>query len=156
MNARLEYTKFFLLILLIIFFGSVVSNLLELELLQGVMGVFMITFGCIKLLGYSAFINSFRKYDFVSKRFVSYAFTFPFVEIILGLSMILISTSLMNIVLSLALIVSLELSISIIYSLYIKQEVQCACLGNIIKLPLSKVSLFEALFGVAVAVILLT
>lgn len=105
------------------------------------MAGFFLVFSFFKLMNLRGFAEGYRTYDVIAKRWPAWGFIYPFVELGLALSFIIAPMSLgTNIV---ALVVMGVSSIGVIQSLLRKTPFQCACLGTVIKLPLSKVTLAE-------------
>lgn len=108
---------------------------------EGFMGVFFIVFASFKLAGYAMFVEMFPTYDIVAVRYKAYANIYPFLELLLGL---LYLTNSIPFARNLAtLIIMAVSSIGVARELKRRRGIHCACLGNIIKLPLSTVSLVE-------------
>ena len=158
-SKPIEYIKFAIVILAIFgasfflnnLFGSDAPN----ELMRWFMGLFFVTFGTFKFIGYEMFTEMFPTYDIIAAKSKLYTYAYPFIELILGCLFLLNASPLPRDLLTLALT-----SVSA-YGIYktIKERgnVQCACLGNVIKLPLSTVSLGEnVLMAVMAAIMLVT
>lgn len=111
------------------------------ELLCWFMGVFFVVFASFKLIGYSTFVHMFAGYDIVAKRFKLYGYLYPFIE--LGLGILYLANLLPGTRDILTIIVMGVGTIGVVQELRKKSGVHCACLGNVIKLPLSTVSLIE-------------
>lgn len=110
------------------------------------MAGFFLVFSFFKLMNLRGFAQGYRTYDIVAKRFPAWGFIYPFVELGLALAFIIApGVAGTNIV---ALVVMGVSSIGVIQSLLKKSPFQCACLGTVIKLPLSKVTLAEDLLMV--------
>ncbi len=107
------------------------------------MGVFFLVFGLFKLIDLHGFVKGFQKYDFISRRFKSYGYVYPFLEIGLGIMYLLGLMFLWQNVLVLA------LSLIGIYTAYKyidhADEIECVCLGTVFKLPMTWVTLSENL-----------
>ncbi len=105
------------------------------------MGIFFITFGLLKLYDLKGFVQGFKTYDIIAKRFTAFAYAFPFIEITLG-AMYLAGFMFLWQNITALIITSLG-----IYSAYAvikkKEEVQCVCLGTFFNLPMTKVTLIE-------------
>ena len=106
-----------------------------------IMGWFFIVFGMFKLVGYQMFVAMFPGYDLVAKRSRLYAQLYPFIEIGLGLMYILALIPLWRNVLA-ALIMGIGL-VGVVRHIQSQGQIPCACLGNIIKLPVGKVTAVE-------------
>lgn len=123
------------------------------EWLRWFMGGFFIVFGSFKLIGYEMFIVMFPSYDILAKRHKYYAWVYPFIEVFLGGLFVL---NLMGIFRDVSTIVITSVgSIGIITAIRRSGFIQCACLGNVIRLPLSTVTLFEDLGMLIMAIIML-
>lgn len=117
------------------------------------MGGFFIVFSFFKLLNLHGFAEGYRTYDVVAKQLPEYGFVYPFIELVLGIAFITgIAPVITNIV---TLIVMGISTVGVAQSLLKKSVFQCACLGTIIKLPLSKVTLFEDLLMVLMSAAML-
>lgn len=122
------------------------------------MAGFFLVFSFFKLMNLRGFAEGYRTYDIVAKRFPVWGFIYPFVELALAFAFIIAPEAIgTNIVTFIVMGVS---CIGVIQSLIKKTPFMCACLGTIIKLPLSKVTLAEdllmmAMSGVMIAVMAL-
>lgn len=112
------------------------------EFMRWLMGVFMATFAGFKLAGYKMFVMMFPMYDLVAGRLRVYAQVFPFMQ--LFLASLFLADVLPGVREVLTLLVGLASAAGVYREVYMnKRSIQCACLGSIIKLPLSTVSFFE-------------
>ena len=121
--------------------------------LRFLMGASFLIFGTFKLVGYKYFVAMFPMYDILAKKINSYAYTYPFIELLFsGLYFFNLTGSYKDI----AAFLFTGFGVFGIYkNLKSEGKIKCACLGNIIKLPLSKVSLFENLAMGVMAVAML-
>jgi cation transport ATPase len=156
-NEKDSYYPVFLI------FGYIAGASLLIQLVSGqfntfqwlghFMAGFFLVFSFFKLLNVKAFAEGYQTYDIVAKAFPVWGFIYPFVELLLG---ILFLTGLYpigtNIVTFFIMGVS---SIGVVKSLLKKSRFQCACLGTIIKLPLSKVTLFEDLLMMIMSIVMI-
>jgi copper chaperone CopZ len=111
------------------------------EWMRHFMAGFFITFSFFKMLDVPAFAMSYRSYDIVAKAWPGYGYIYPFIELGLGIGFLVPQLSLL--MYWLAFIVMSVSIIGVINSMLRKTQFQCACLGAVFKLPLSKVTLFE-------------
>ena len=118
------------------------------------MGLFFIVFSFFKFLDYKNFPNSFSMYDPLAKSIPAYGWIYPFIETMLGLMFL----SRINIILSLALTIGILgiTTIGVIKVLYNKENIQCACLGTAIKLPMTIATLIENGIMIVMAIITIT
>lgn len=100
-----------------------------------------ILFGILKLYNLEKFSEIFSKYDIIAKYYKSYAYLYPFIEIIIGI-LILNKISLSNIFsyINILMIISI---LSVIISMSKGQNLRCGCLGSFFHIPLSYVTLSE-------------
>jgi hypothetical protein len=121
--------------------------------MESFMGVFFVVFSGFKFVGYKQFVHGFAMYDIIAKRSIYYAYVYPFLQLLFGIAYLL---GPQNVYLhALVLIVSLVSAVGILQTIRNKQQVHCVCLGNVIKLPLSQISLFEDLGMALMAVLML-
>lgn len=121
--------------------------------MQHFMAGFFVVFSFFKMMSLKAFADGYRTYDVVAKAIPAYGFIYPFIELVLGVAMIIgFQPYVTNLV---ALIVMAVSTVGVIRSLMKKTPFQCACLGTVIKLPLSKVTLFEDLLMVVMSTVML-
>lgn len=143
-DLKKEYTKFAVVILTIAILTLIQGINLEItaqNIMTGFMGYFFIFFGLFKLLAYKDFREAYATYDIVAKRFTSYAYIYPFIELGLGAAYLL---SFELIALNIVTVFIMGIStIGVMRSL--GKNFKCACLGTIIDLPLSNITLIEDL-----------
>jgi YHS domain-containing protein len=113
------------------------------------MGGFFIVFSFFKLLNLREFANIYRTYDIVTQIIPVYGWIYPFLELGLGVAYTLgwseQATHLITFV-----IMSLS-SMGVAKSLFQKKTIECACLGTLFKLPMTKITLFEDLMMAGMA-----
>lgn len=117
------------------------------------MAGFFLVFSFFKLLKLSAFTEGYRTYDSLAKRLPAWGYVYPFLELGLG---VLFLTGIAPLATNIATLLLMGVSsVGVIQSLTKKQRFQCACLGTVIQLPLSKVTLFEDLLMVAMSAVMI-
>lgn len=144
-NNLKEYIKFGLVLVTVIgislWLNSVFGEGGGDGFLRWFMGVFFIVFATFKLIGYEMFAMMFAGYDVVAKRFKAYAYAYPFIELGLGVLYVLNAVPRARDIVTIFLMtISL---IGVTQELKKRSGIHCACLGNVIKLPLSTVSFIE-------------
>jgi len=156
-SAR-EYVKFGLVIWFI-FLASLWPTYADglvsaAEWMRWFMGFFLATFATFKFIGYDMFPVMFVEYDVIAKRSQLYARAYPFIEFGLG---VLYLTNLGGRTRdALTLVIMTIGTIGVWGAISARRgAVHCACLGNVIKLPLSSVSLVEDLSMGAMAAFML-
>ena len=105
------------------------------------MAGFFIFFSFLKLLNLSGFADAFSTYDVVASRFRAYALAYPFIELALGIAFALNVFTLQANALTILLMILGNFGVWQV--LKRKGTIQCACLGTIFNLPMTKITLFE-------------
>ena len=105
------------------------------------MGLFFIIFSFFKFLDYSGFAPAFAQYDPIAKRSLFYGKIYPFIETSLGI-MLLIRWEL-NVALIITSVVLSITTVGVVYTLFDKKKIDCACLGTALKLPMTEATLVE-------------
>ena len=125
------------------------------EMMLTFMGLFYIVFSFFKILDIREFAQSFAMYDPLAKRIKQYGLVYPFLELGLGLMFLLrwnVSTALV------ATIVILGITtVGVTKTLLDKKEIQCACLGTALNLPMTEATFIEnvIMIGMAIAMLLM-
>ena len=112
-----------------------------LDFMLDFMGLFFFVFSLFKFLDLSGFSMSFAMYDPLAKRVPLYGRVYPFLELILGFLL------LAKIQLPIALLVTVILlsitTIGVCVVLLQKKQITCACLGTVLKLPMTQATFIE-------------
>ncbi len=113
------------------------------------MAGFFIIFSLFKLINLRGFVDSYRSYDFLAQRWTFYAWAYPFIELGLGIAYALGSQSLwLNIFTFFLMLFS---ALSVYQTLKSNRKIPCACLGTVIKLPMTWITLGEDLLMAVMA-----
>ena len=105
------------------------------------MGYFLCLLAMFKLFDINGFADGFQMYDLVAKRCRKYAYCYPSIELSLGIGYL---TNFMPFIINLiTVLVMLVSSIGIIKSIRSGMNIKCACLGTVLSVPLSTVSIIE-------------
>lgn len=105
------------------------------------MGFFFCQFAMLKFFQPATFAEGFQKYDLVAKKFPVYAYLYPLIELGLGLSYLaFIYPTLVYIVTVLVMCIG---ATGVIRALKAGLDVRCACMGTVLEVPLSTVTLVE-------------
>jgi len=113
------------------------------------MGFFLIIFAMLKLFDLTRFADGFQMYDLLAKPFRPYALAYPFIELALGLGYL--SGWRPPTVYLATILVMVFGAVGVIRALMRGLDLNCACMGNILKVPLSTVALVEDLGMAAMA-----
>lgn len=117
------------------------------------MAGFFIVFSFFKLLNVRAFADSYAMYDLLARRSRVYALAYPFLELALGLAYVADVAPLW--VNSVTLTLMLFGTLGVVQSMQAKRQVRCACLGTVINLPVSVVTLTEDMLMAVMAALML-
>lgn len=123
--------------------------------LEWFMGGFFIIFGSFKLIGYENFVMMFPQYDPIATRSRIYTMVYPFIELFLGF---LYVSNLLPVFRDVTTIVIFGIGAWGVLQYTSKtsgEAIRCACLGSIVKLPLSTVTLIEDVLMAGMGVIML-
>lgn len=113
------------------------------------MAGFFIVFSGFKLLDLKGFAQGYSTYDLLARRVHVYGYIYPFLELALGISYLL---SFAPFETNVATVILMTFSgLGVLESLAKKRKFVCACLGTIIKVPLTTVTLVEDFGMVAMA-----
>ena len=103
-----------------------------------------------KLRDIDGFATMFLGYDLLARRWVPYAYLYPFGEALAGILML--AGAALWLAIPVALIIGGVGAVSVFYAVYIqKRELKCACVGGSSNVPLGFVSLTENVMMVAMA-----
>lgn len=105
------------------------------------MGCFFVVFAFFKLLDLNGFAGTFSRYDLVAARSMVYAKVYPFLELALGVAY-LIGRQLFWVNIATLVLMTVG-AVGVIAALRRREQIQCACLGTVIQLPMSTVTLIE-------------
>lgn len=113
------------------------------------MGSFFLVFGAFKAVNIKGFAQAYAEYDIIAGRSRLYAHLYPVIELALGVAyLIAFELFWINIV---TLIVMTVSAAGVAQKLARREEVPCACLGVVFKIPMTKVTLGEDLLMATMA-----
>ncbi len=148
-------------ILLIFFYITLTTVLIQInnqhfDLMQWMrhfMAAFFLVFSFFKLLNLKGFAESYAMYDILARRFPSWAYIYAFIELALGIGyMIDFNPIVINTVSFFVMSVSI---IGVLKTVLNKQQIQCACLGDVFHLPMSIVTIIEDALMIIMAAFML-
>lgn len=117
------------------------------------MAGFFLVFSFFKMLNLRGFADGYRTYDLLAGKWPAWGYIYPFVELALGIGFL---TGFSPAGVTTATLVIMSVSAAgVINSLIHKRQIQCACLGTVIRLPLGTLSLVEDLLMVIMSVVML-
>jgi len=111
----------------------------------------MCVLALLKLQNVESFSSMFLNYDLLARRWVPYAYAYPYLEALAGVLMV--AGLLMWLSIPIALFIGGVGAVSVAKAVYVdRRELKCACVGGDSNVPLGFVSLTENLMMVAMAV----
>ena len=105
------------------------------------MGLFLVILSLFKFFDIPGFVEGFRAYDLLARRTAAYAYLYPFIEVALGLGYL--ARWHLPFVYGATLAVMLFGTAGVVISLVRGLDVECACMGTVLHVPLSTVTLAE-------------
>ncbi len=139
-----------LTIVLLLFLASIATSYPSFdmkEVIHSFMIGFFLVFGGFKLIDLKGFAEGYATYDLLARRWYTYGYVYPFIEVLFGISMMLgIFTKQ---ILVAEIIVMGFSGIGVLLKLLKGEKIQCVCLGTFLKIPLTKITLVED-FGMVV------
>lgn len=117
------------------------------------MGLFFFQLATFKFFDIRGFAEGFAMYDIPTQYYKPYAYIYPFIEFILGLLFLghLIPV-IANIITIIVMLVSF---IGVLKGLMTKRRIVCACLGTVIKIPLTSLSFIENIGMAVLSIVML-
>lgn len=113
------------------------------------MGFFLVVFSMFKFFDLPGFADGFQMYDLLAKPFRPYAYVYPFIE--LGLGLAFLARWNPNVTYAVTIVVMLWGAAGVLLALKKGLDINCACMGTVLKVPLSTVALVEDLGMAAMA-----
>jgi hypothetical protein len=117
------------------------------------MGGFFIAFSFFKLLNLRGFVDAYQTYDVVARPVRAYAYAYPFIELVLGIAYLVRFAPVVTNLVTLA--VMLVSVVGVTQALLQKRRIQCACLGTVFNLPMTKVTFLEDALMAGMALVML-
>jgi len=116
------------------------------------MGGFFVAFSFFKLLNLRGFVDAYQTYDVLARPVRAYGYVYPFIELGLGVAYLSrlapVATNLVTLAIMLVSIVGVT------QALLQKRRIQCACLGTVFNLPMTKVTFMEDALMAAMALVM--
>ena len=131
---------------------SMPSGFAMTEFMHGFMGTFLLFFAALKLFDISGFKKGFVQYDLLAKRLPFYAFVYPFLELGLALGYLSFACPLYVYGFTIGLFGFGTLGVA--WALRQGLNIDCPCMGTVLKVPLSTVTLSEDIIMVVMGLAL--
>ena len=117
------------------------------------MGGFFLAFSFFKLLNLRGFVDAYQTYDVLARPVRAYGYLYPFIELALGIAYVArLAPVVTNLV---TLVVMLVSAVGVTQALLQKRRIQCACLGTVFNLPMTKVTFVEDALMAGMALVML-
>lgn len=117
------------------------------------MGYFFLIFGLLKVMRIKGFVEAYQMYDVLAKRSKIYAYIYPFLEVGFGIAYLFVWQ--VEMVSTVVVPVMLVGALGVYLKLREGEEIPCACLGTVFKVPMTWVTLGEDLLMAGMAVMIL-
>ncbi len=114
------------------------------------MAAFFLIFGMFKIVKLRHFAEAYASYDLLASRSKIYAHLYPFLEV--GLGLFYLVRFQLPIVNWVALVLMAISTLGVLVALLRRRKIECACLGTVFKLPMTKVTLVEDLLMLGMAI----
>ncbi|WP_245943858.1 glutaredoxin family protein [Acuticoccus kandeliae] len=130
---------------------SATGTLLTVRTIEWFVAIAMCILGIQKLQDVESFSTMFLNYDLLARRWVRYAYLYPFGEVLAGVLMI--AGVLVWVAAPIALFIGTVGAVSVFKAVYVdRRELKCACVGGGSNVPLGFISLTENLIMMAMAI----
>lgn len=129
------------------------GHFMFMQWMQHFMAGFFLTFSFFKLLNLSGFAESYAMYDIIAKRLPLWGYIYAFTELALGIAYLIGFNPLITNAVTFA-VMSTSI-IGVLQSVLNKKKIQCACLGEVFKLPMSTVTIVEDALMIAMSMAML-
>lgn len=107
------------------------------------MAGFFLVFSFFKLLNLKGFADTYAGYDLLAAKWRGYGFIYPFIELGLGLAY---ATHVAPLVVNVLTVIVMGFStLGVAKALLDKKQIRCACLGTVLNLPMTTVTVVEDL-----------
>lgn len=117
------------------------------------MGMFFMVFSFFKMLDIKGFQASFKMYDPLTAAWPAYGFIYPFIEFALGACYL--CDFVPDWVLWITIVILGITTVGVVKTLLKKRAIQCACLGSVLKLPMTEATFIENAIMIVMAASLL-
>jgi hypothetical protein len=121
--------------------------------MHGFMGVFLVVFALLKIFDLEGFKDGFAMYDLLAKRVPAYGYVYPFIE--LGLALAFLSFFAPAFTYAATVVVFAFGAMGVLLAVRQGLDMDCPCMGNVLSVPLSTVTLTENVAMVLMAAAML-
>lgn len=118
------------------------------------MGFFLSVFALLKLFDLKGFADGFHMYDLFASRWRPYGYVYPFLELGLGLAWFAMAAPVLTAALTIALFAFG--AVGVVKAMSRHLDIDCPCMGNVLRAPLSAVTLTEDVAMIGMGLVMLT
>lgn len=158
-DTKDEYRKLYLIFGFILVVSALMTQIggewAWMLALDYIMGTFFLVFGLFKLFEYRMFAFGYKDYDLLAKRLPWWGYVYPFIEIALGVLYILHVAPLWLNAFTVTLLSINALGVWLTIRKKPADMPACLCLGAVVKLPLSTISMLENVLMGLMALVML-
>jgi hypothetical protein len=123
------------------------------DLMLAFMGYFFLVFGTLKVIRIQGFVEAYQMYDVLAKRSKVYAYLYPFLELSFGVAYLFVwQVEIVSAVVAPIMFIG---AYGVFLKLRKREEIPCACLGTVFKVPMTWVTLGEDLLMASMALVIL-
>ena len=123
------------------------------DFMANFMASFFLVFSFFKMLDLKGFANGYASYDIVAKKFHSYGYVYPFLELGFGFAYMIFPENIyLNIAVFFVMLIS---TIGIIKAKLTKQKFYCVCVGTLLKVPLGSLAIIEGVSMVLMSLLMI-
>ena len=105
------------------------------------MGFFLVVYSMFKIFDLNGYADGFEMYDLLAKRVHAYTYVYPFIELGLGLAYLAFLYPVVTYIVTI--IIFSFGALGVLDGLRRGLDLDCPCMGSVLKVPLSTVSLVE-------------
>jgi hypothetical protein len=117
------------------------------------MGFFLVVYSMFKIFDLNGYADGFEMYDLLASRWRPYGYIYPFIELALGLAYLAFFVPVLTYVLTI--IVFGFGAAGVFKGISKGLDMDCPCMGSVLSVPLSTVSLVENLGMTIMAIVML-
>jgi len=148
-----NYQPLIVIIAMITIAAAIISRLNGQEFIIAFMTGFFLVFSGFKLIDLKGFAEGYSTYDLLAQKWFGYGYIYPFIELAFGLLMLSGYHPTWLLWLEFGLMTFSGLGVAL--KLAKREQFTCACLGTLLKVPLTYVTLIEDFGMAALALILI-
>lgn len=111
------------------------------KMMYAFMGYFFLFLSMFKFFDLNGFVNGFSTYDLITKKVRAYGYVYPFIECALGFAYL--AEWQLQCVNWVTFVIMMISGVGVLKSVFSGHKLKCACLGTVLNVPLSTVSVIE-------------